>query len=285
MREAVKQLWEECFGDSDEYVDMYLSNHEISRHTLVFIDGVSPVSMLSMLPMTVVTPGGILPARYIYAVATKKEYRGRGISSKMLQAAHQLMKSAGIKLSVLVPSTTDLYRFYERLGFSTAFYSGHAVVNADDIAPYDGSFVITDATQKEFMDIRESAFGGRTMFVRWDGDALNYRLTETAYYGGDTLTLHVQDGRGVAVCRREGDTVVVKELALSKLPVTLALSVLHQKYGAREYQLCLPMDIESPFPLQRVASGAACWYDSDARARVAQAAQDAGAAYMSLVLD
>lgn len=285
MRDAVHELWRECFGDSDAYVDMYLSSHDISRHTLVFIDGVRPVSMLSMLPMTVVTPGGILPARYIYAVATKREYRGRGISSKMIRFAHQHMKAAGMKLAVIVPASTELYRFYEKLGFSTAFYSGRAVVRAADIKAYDGSFAINDATEQEFMNIRESAFGQRTMFVRWDGDALSYRMTETAFYGGETLTIRAQDSCAIAVCRREGSAVVVKELALHNMKAELAISLLHHKYGADEYKLTLPMDLDCPYELQRVPSGAACWYDSDARERVGEAASRSGAAYMSLVLD
>ena len=79
MREALRQLWHECFGDNNDYVDLYFAQHDIARHTMVFIDGETPVSMLSLLPMTVVTRAGILPARYIYAVATKASHRGRGI--------------------------------------------------------------------------------------------------------------------------------------------------------------------------------------------------------------
>ena len=108
MREALRQLWHECFGDNNDYVDLYFAQHDIARHTMVFIDGETPVSMLSLLPMTVVTRAGILPARYIYAVATKASHRGRGISTKMLEAAHKHMRQAGLKLSVLVPASGPL---------------------------------------------------------------------------------------------------------------------------------------------------------------------------------
>ncbi len=122
---------------------------------------------------------GILPARYIYAVATKASHRGRGISTKMLEAAHKHMRQAGLKLSVLVPASGPLYNFYGKRGFEAAFYAGHTIVTRDQIPEYNGSFAVSESTAEEFMGIRENAFSGRTMFVRWDGDALSYRLTDT----------------------------------------------------------------------------------------------------------
>ena len=112
MRGTLRDLWQECFGDSNDYVDFYFQNHEITKHTMVYLDDGQPVSMLSLLPMTVVTKMGILPARYIYAVATKTSHRGRGISTALLEGAHKQMKGLGIKLSVLVPGSGPLYNFY-----------------------------------------------------------------------------------------------------------------------------------------------------------------------------
>lgn len=284
MRGELKELWKECFGDSNQYIERYFSGYDISRHMLVFMDGEHPVSMLSLLPMTVVTQAGIMPARYIYAVATKESYRGRGISTKMLEYAHKFLKGQGVKLSVLVPASASLYNFYGKRGFSAEFYSGQAIVTRSQIEKFEGSFFITDSTVQEFMQIRERAFAGRTMFVRWDGDALAYRLAETAFNGGETLTITIGDhSRAVAVCHNQGGTVLVKELALDGITVETALAVLQQKYSADEYHLRLPMDMQSPYPLKRAASGAACWYDKQAKERVHQAG--GRAPYISLVLD
>lgn len=283
MREPLKALWVECFGDSNDYVELYFAQHDITRHTMVFIDGENPVSMLSLLPMTVVTQAGILPARYIYAVATKESYRGRGLSTKLLEAAHKQMKNQGIALSVLVPASVALYNFYQKRGFDAAFYAGQAIVTQDQILPCKGSFVISEAAPIEFMEVRERAFAGRTMFVRWDGDALAYRLTETAFNGGETLLLSDEGGRAVAVCYHQGGTVLVKELALDGMSIERALSILHEKFHGEEYHLRLPMDLECPYPLERGASGAVCWYDKEAKDRVTQT--KGGAPYISLVLD
>ena len=74
-----------------------------------------------------------------------------------------------------------------------------------------------------------------------------------------------------------------KELALDGLTLPAALGVLQNKYHAQEYRLRLPMDQQCPYPLRRVPSGAARWYDPEARARTFQT--EGGAPYMSLVLD
>ncbi len=283
MRPALAAMWRECFGDGNEYVDLYFSNFDITRHTMVFMDGDHPASMLSLLPMTVVTRAGILPARYIYAVATLPSYQGRGLSTKLLEAAHKRMQQAGVKLSVLVPASPKLYNFYGKRGFRTEFYMGVTEVSAGQIPPYRDSFAISEAGCADFMEIRERAFGGRTMFARWDGEALAYRLTETAFAGGETLLLSTQEGRAVAVCYPQREGVLVKELALDGLTLPAALGVLQNKYHAQEYRLRLPMDQQCPYPLRRVPSGAARWYDPEARARTFQT--EGGAPYMSLVLD
>lgn len=31
MREALRQLWHECFGDNNDYVDLYFAQHDIAR--------------------------------------------------------------------------------------------------------------------------------------------------------------------------------------------------------------------------------------------------------------
>ena len=283
MRGQLRELWSACFGDSNAYVDLYFEQHDAARHTMVFLDGDHIASMLSLLPMTVVTQAGILPARYVYAVATLPSYRGRGISTKLLAAAHKAMREAGVKLSVLVPSNAALYNFYGKRGFDTEFYSGRAIVPRDRIMPYEKSFAISEATASEFMLLRERAFAGRTMFVRWDGDALAYRLTETAFGGGETLLLEAGGTRAVAVCRNDGGSVRVKELALDGMDVRTALAVLQSKYNADEYHLTLPPDMACPFPLERVAAGVTCWYDAAARERVFE--HPGRAPYISLVLD
>ena len=284
MREDIVRLWHDCFGDSNAYVDFFLQHYDIARHMLVFIDGEKPVSMLSMLPMSLVTQTGtLLSGRYIYAVATDPRYRGRGLSSKLLAAAHEKLAAAGVHLSVLVPARGDLFDFYRKRGYEPAFFIGDASISAESIPRFEGSFSVAEADAAEFSRIRERAFSGSTMFVRWDGDALAYRLAETAMLGGETLLLQAVNAQAIAVCRNEGDTVWVKELALDGMTVAAALSILQHKYPAKEYRLRLPMDTPCPYPLTRTPHAMAYWYDKRMAEMVRQS--QGNEPYMNLVLD
>lgn len=284
MRDDIKKLWHDCFGDSNEYVDFFLNHYNISQHMLVFIDGEKPVAMLSLLPMSVVTRDGMaLGARYIYAVATDPRYRGRGISTKLLEYTHDYLKKCGVRLSVLVPAKGGLFNFYHKRGFESEFFIGNAVVPAERMEPYSGSFCVSEASPEEFGRIREAAFSGRSMFVRWGGEALAYRMAETAMLGGETLLLCARDAHAIAVCYNDGDTVRVKELALEGMTLEDAVGILQQKYHAKEIVLRLPMDAECAFPLERSPLAMAYWYDPDYKRMVREGAQ--GEPYINLVLD
>lgn len=284
MRDDIRQLWHDCFGDSNEYVDFFLTHYDIARQMLIFIDSEKPVSMLSLLPMNVVTPSNLsLNGRYVYAVATDPRYRGRGLSTKLLRAAHEKLKAMGVHLSVLAPATGELFNFYHKRGYQSEFFIGSTAVSAADIPAFEGSFYIGEASADEFSQIRERAFSGSAMFVRWDGDALAYRLAETAMIGGETLLLRAENAQAIAVCLNEGGSVQVKELALDGMDVPTALSILQHKYGAQEYRLRLSTDAACPYTLECMPNAMAYWYDANMAQMVRQT--QGGAPYMNLVLD
>ena len=55
---------------------------------------------------------------YIYAVATKPEYRGRGIASGLVSEALQMIEASGrFDMAALIPSSDESKRLYARLGF------------------------------------------------------------------------------------------------------------------------------------------------------------------------
>ena len=284
MRDNIKDLWHDCFGDSNEYVVFFLDHYNISQHMLVFIDGDKPVSMLSLLPMSVVTKDGMtLNGRYIYAVATDPRYRGRGISTKLLEYTHDYLRKNGVRLSVLSPAKGELFNFYQKRGFESEFFIGSALLDESHIPPFTDSFCISEASQEEFSQIREAAFAGRFMFVRWGGEALAYRMAETAMLGGETLLLSAHDRRAVAVCHNEGDLIRVRELALDGMSPEDALGILHEKYHAREYALRLPMNLDCSFPLERSPLAMAYWYDMQYKQMVREGEQQDP--YINLVLD
>ena len=105
----LKQLWMQAFGDSEPSTDYYFSHIHQNNRMLVDMEGQTVCAMLTMLPLTLYTAGKALPARYIYAVATQKAFRGQGRSTRLLQYAHTYMKQQGVAVSLLVPASDSLF--------------------------------------------------------------------------------------------------------------------------------------------------------------------------------
>lgn len=128
MIPELTKLWIEAFGDDREYVGFYFANRFCEKDMLVYLLDGKPISMISMLPAylhvnTQPKRAGLhllekrRPIRYIYAVATLMEYRGRGYAKRLIQEAYRLLQ---IPL-VLEPATKPLFDYYQRMGFQEAF--------------------------------------------------------------------------------------------------------------------------------------------------------------------
>ena len=109
----MRAMWGEIFGDEVEEIDSFLIRHS-DAIPLIHKENNEVVSMLFVVPLQMWERR----VAYIYAVATKPEYRGRGLASKLLTEALQYIeKSREFDLAALIPSSTESKRLYERLGF------------------------------------------------------------------------------------------------------------------------------------------------------------------------
>ena len=109
----MRELWHDIFGDEYHEIDSFLVRHG-DAVPVIQKEGEKVVSMLFVVPLEVVCK----KVAYIYAVATHPDYRGRGIASKLLGEALDMIRQSGAyDLAALIPSSTDSKRLYERLGF------------------------------------------------------------------------------------------------------------------------------------------------------------------------
>jgi ribosomal protein S18 acetylase RimI-like enzyme len=109
----MRAMWHNIFGDEIAEIDSFLLRHD---DALPFIhkENGEVVSMLFVVPLEMWEKR----VAYIYAVATKPEFRGRGIASNLLNEAMQQICTGGqYDVVALIPSSTESKRLYERLGF------------------------------------------------------------------------------------------------------------------------------------------------------------------------
>ena len=95
---ALKALWREVFGDTDVYIDTFFRElYRPGMASVVEEDG-------KIVAAAYAVPFGAV--RYIFAVATKPEYRGRGYGRAVVLAA------AGGEPAYLCPASATLRCWY-----------------------------------------------------------------------------------------------------------------------------------------------------------------------------
>lgn len=114
-------LWAEVFGDSEAAIRRFFAAFP-SCCSYVAVEAGQIVSMVHALPQ-VLSPD--TPAAYLYAVATRPDCRGQGLCRKLLDFAEQALQQEGFGCCVLAPAEPELFRFYEKLGYTAVFCRRH----------------------------------------------------------------------------------------------------------------------------------------------------------------
>jgi len=151
---AVLRIWQACFGDEEGYVRFFWENGFPLCRGLVWEEEGQAVSMLFLLPGALSYKKTLLPAEYVYAVATLPEFRGRGYAAALTREAALLAASEGKSALCLRPGDEGLYTYYAKLGFVKAF----AQYEPED--PY-GYFEFTFPTREYIY--KESKLTGREL--------------------------------------------------------------------------------------------------------------------------
>ncbi len=113
-RPAITALWREAFGDPQEFIDKFFELEFTDETMLTIRENGEIVSMAAMIPATVVTSDAETPARYVYALATAKRKRGKGLAARILEFASRHYK---VPL-ILLPEEKSVADFYAKAGFT-----------------------------------------------------------------------------------------------------------------------------------------------------------------------
>ena len=214
---ALKALWEEAFGDEEQDIDAFFET--LYPGAIGFCAEESGVlcAMLFALPQTIVKGEKQLKSAYLYAVATKKEYRGRGFRKRYFEAA------------MLSPASETLADFYAEQG-----YTRQGGVRRVLTACSKSAGQATVIGVQDYAGLRETMLWD-VAHVRYDKAQLEYALS-----GGQCYCLMNGFSMGCAMTqeRREEEPVRVREL----LPSFDVLPALAEKLGPGEYEVQTALD-------------------------------------------
>lgn len=105
----LRKLWKEAFGDTDAFLDHFYSTaFSPDRCLCANIDG-KVAAMAYWFDCE--------RYAYIYAVATAKRHRGKGISHTLMARIHDILTQRGYDGCILVPGEESLRTFYRGIGY------------------------------------------------------------------------------------------------------------------------------------------------------------------------
>lgn len=110
---ALRSLWQEAFGDSEEFLDSFFSTaFSPERCRCLYVDG----GVAAALYWFDCQCRGKTMA-YLYAVATGKKYRRQGFCRELLENTHMHLANRGYAGAILVPGSETLTAMYAGMGY------------------------------------------------------------------------------------------------------------------------------------------------------------------------
>lgn len=109
----LKRLWQAVFQDPGDYIEGFFVHAFSPDRCLLAWENGEAAAMVHWLDMTCRGK----KVAYIYAVATARRFRGRGLCRALMDRAHSLLEQRGYAGAVLVPQEGGLFHMYKKMGY------------------------------------------------------------------------------------------------------------------------------------------------------------------------
>lgn len=186
-KSITRELYEEVFNeDTDRLVSYYYDRKAPGSSIIACIDRERAVGMLHLCPKIFVINNTEYSINYIYAVATKSEYRRQGIMERMLVTSLCDMERQGEPFAYLSPENENIYTKY---GFATVVKAAESAVDKDAIV-----CAVCECDIQELVD-----FAGPILRERYR----IYERHDSRYFADVIGQMKAEDGR-VDVMRADG---------------------------------------------------------------------------------
>lgn len=192
----LKKLWQICFNDRMEYIDIFFENMFVAENTLVAEVDNKIAGVVYILERTLNDKRFF----YGYAIGVFPNFRGNNICKIMLNRIREYTKLNDIIFG-LHPANDKLARFYQRIGLDEMYSLKY--VDASSFSSHQ-KYEPDDITLDEFYAMRKKAFYN---FVTWDKNALGYMIK----CGEIVKKINIEGIDRYFVITLSDDAVVVKE--------------------------------------------------------------------------
>jgi GNAT superfamily N-acetyltransferase len=180
------RLWREAFDDGDFFDDVFLKfAFSCDRCRCLMLDG----EIAAALYWFDCTCCGEKIA-YLYAIATAKKYRNKGLCKALMNDTHRHLKSLGYKGALLVPGSAELFGFYEKIGYR------HCTIVSEFVCDAKGEGIdIKRIGREEYAALRRQYLPDGAVIQ--EGESLDLLETQASFFAGDDFVMAavIDDGR------------------------------------------------------------------------------------------
>lgn len=189
---ALRSLWKEAFGDTDEFLDAFEQTAFRTDHCRCVTLNGETVAALYWFDCSFRERN----IAYLYAIATAKTHRGQGICRALMEDTHRHLRENGYRGAILVPDSKQLFDLYEKIGYRICSHVQGFCCSASEYAAK-----IQQIDVIEYSKLRRTFLpdGG----VIQEKENTEFLKTVAGLYAGDGFLL---------AARREGDTLFAMEL-------------------------------------------------------------------------
>jgi predicted GNAT superfamily acetyltransferase len=182
---ALRALWKEAFGDSDEFLNDFFSTAFSPDRSRRIEENGRILSALYWFDCSY--SGGKLA--YLYAVATAKSARGRGLCRTLMEDTHRHLRSLGYVGAILVPAEPSLYGFYRRMGYADCTSVREFTVSASN-----NPIALRVLEREEYRAHRRTLLP--TDAVLQENENLDFWATQASFFATDDalFTAWIRDG-------------------------------------------------------------------------------------------
>ena len=200
----LKNIWKQCFGDSDEYIDFFFENRFSDIRTIVLTKDSVPVGSAYLMPVSAIEYGSPKKGYYVYAVGILEDHRGKGLFKKIHEYICEYIRKYNMFL-ILCPANEKLCNYYKSLGYiENVFVSEITLSNANSKPSYE----VRKLTPAQLFKMRENKFSN---LICWDENALSYILKENEFALGDALFIKKEADDFYFVLRNENGILKILE--------------------------------------------------------------------------
>lgn len=222
---SLKELFKNVFEENDEALDLFFKRIFKPDICYVCYDGDELIAMVYIIPTTI----NGRKAGYLYAAATKDEFRGAGVMKGLI---HYALSITAQEVCVTLPASDSLYDYYRRLGFFE-LTSNTAELSREEVMKLAKPYEVVELVVTGYCGIRNRVL--KNNFLFWNNDFIDYAFDYNALYGAKII----KNNFGYAIAYSEGDVCNVSEFICDDKNAPYMLTELLTEFKSEKFRFHL----------------------------------------------